>query len=126
MKKYHKYYKIKAEPEEVYNALVKPLAISLWTGQPAKMEEKPGTEFSLFNGDIYGMNLEFESAKKIVQEWYFGEQEEPSIVTILLHEHKTSTNIELTHTNIPNEAYDDIVNGWDNYYFEGLRDFFHK
>jgi activator of HSP90 ATPase len=125
MKTYHKYYKIKAKPDEVYNALVKPFAIALWSGEPAKMEEKAGTEFSLFGGDISGINLEFVPNEKIVQEWDFGEQKDKSIVTIILREEKLFTNIELTHTNIPADAWDDMVNGWDNYYFGGLREFFH-
>ncbi len=124
MKTYHKKYRIKATPEEVYNALVKPFAISLWTGQPARMEEKPGTEFSLFNGDISGINVEFVPNRKIVQEWFFGEQEKESIVTLLLHEDKLLTQIELTHINIPDEAFEDMKNGWDNYYFGGLKEFF--
>lgn len=126
MKNYHKYYKIKASPEEVYNALVKPLAISLWTGEPAQMEEKEGTEFSLFNGDISGINLEFVKDQKIVQEWYFGDQTEKSMVTITLRPEKSYTNVELTHTNIPEDAYEDILNGWDNYYFGAIKEFFHQ
>ena len=63
--------------------------------------------------------------KKIVQQWYFGEDEEtPSIVTIKLHNHKEGTSVELTHTNIPDEAYTDIVDGWNTIYFKSLRDFF--
>ncbi len=124
MKTYHKYYKIKGTPEEIYNALVKPFAIALWTGAKVQMEEKEGTEFSLFDGDIAGMNLEFVPNKKIVQEWYFGEQEERSIVTIDLREDKIYTRIELTHTNIPDEAFEDMKEGWDEYYFGGLKDFF--
>lgn len=124
MKTFHKYYKIKGAPEEIYNALVKPFAIALWTGAKVQMEEKEGTEFSLFDGDIAGMNLEFVPNKKIVQEWYFGEQEERSIVTIDLREDKIYTRIELTHTNIPDEAFDDMKEGWDDYYFGGLKEFF--
>lgn len=124
MKTYHKYYKLKATPEEVYNALVKPFAISLWTGGKTQMEEKPGTEFSLFDGDITGMNLEFIPNEKIKQEWYFGEQEEKSIVTINLKEDKIYTQVELTHTNIPDEIFEEMKSGWDNYYFGGLKEFF--
>jgi activator of HSP90 ATPase len=125
MKSYHKYYKIKASPEEIYNALVKPFAIELWTGGKAEMEEKPGTIFTIFDGDITGMNVEFVVNQKIVQEWFFGETEKESIVTLNLHPSGTSTNIELLHTNIPDEAFDEIKYGWDHYYFGGLRDFFH-
>jgi activator of HSP90 ATPase len=71
------------------------------------------------------VNLEFVPNEKIVQEWDFGEQKEKSIVTIVLRQEKLFTNIELTHTNIPNEAWDDMVNGWDNYYFGALKEFFH-
>ncbi len=125
MKTYHKHYRIKATPEEVYNALVKPFAIALWTGAKVQMEEKAGTEFSLFDGDITGVNLEFVPNEKIVQEWYFGEQEEKSIVTIRLREDKIYTNIELTHSNIPDDAFEDMKQGWDEYYFGGLEEFFH-
>lgn len=124
MKTYHKYYTIKASAEEVYNALVKPLAISIWTGAKTQMEEKAETEFSLFDGDITGKNLEFLPNQKIVQEWYFGEQEEQSLVTILLHAENLKTKIELTHKNIPEDAFEDMKNGWDEYYFGALKEFF--
>ena len=65
-----------------------------------------------------------EEGKKIVQEWYFGELEEPSIVTIKLHPNNNKTSVELIHTNIPDEAYNDIISGWDNDYFGALVDFF--
>jgi len=124
MKTYHKTYKIKGSPGEIYNALVKPFTISLWTGAKTQMEEKPGTEFSLFDGDINGMNIEFVPNKKIMQEWYFGDQNEKSIVTINLTEEKIYTRIELTHTNIPDDEFEDMRFGWDNYYFGGLKEFF--
>ncbi len=125
MKTYHKHYRIKATPEEVYNALVKPFAIALWTGAKVRMEEKAGTEFSLFDGDINGINLEFVPNEKIVQEWEFGDQEEKSLVTIILREDKIYTDIDLTHINIPDDAFDDMKHGWDHYYFGGLEEFFH-
>jgi activator of HSP90 ATPase len=45
-------------------------------------------EFSLWDGAITGRFLELEPSTKIVQEWYFGETDSPSIVTLKLHEHK--------------------------------------
>ena len=50
----------------------------------------------------------------------------PSIVTILLHEHTKGTSVELRHTNIPDEAYDDIVEGWNNEYFGALQEFYEE
>ncbi|MBI3234243.1 MAG: SRPBCC domain-containing protein [Bacteroidetes bacterium] len=126
MKDFKKYYSLAATPEEVYKALTFAPTIQLWTGDIAIMTDEVGSEFSLWDGSIIGKNLEFEPNKRIVQQWYFGEEEttEPSIVTIKLHEDKTWTSVELKHTNIPDEAYDDMVEGWDEYYFGSLIDFY--
>lgn len=124
MKDFKKYYILHATPDEVYLALTNPLTIRLWSGEEAVMSDEPGTEFSLWEGSIAGRNLEFEKGKKIVQEWYFGEQETPSIVTMKLHPHAQGTSVELRHTNIPDADYQDIVEGWDEVYFGSLQDFY--
>lgn len=124
MKDFKKYYIVPAPPEDVYMALTNPVTIRLWTGEDAEMSEEPGSEFSLWEGSISGKNLEFVKGKKIVQQWYFGDQAEESIVTIILHPHKDGTSVELIHTNIPDEEYDDFVSGWNHSYFGSLRDFY--
>ena len=58
MKDFKKYYIIEAEPEDVFTALTNPFTIELWSGYPAVMDTNPGTEFSLWDGDISGKNLE--------------------------------------------------------------------
>ena len=127
MKDFKKYYSIPAPPEEVYLALTLPATIQLWSGEHAEMSAEPGTEFSLWEGSIVGKNLEFETSKKIVQEWYFGDasgEHEKSIVTIKLHPDAQGTSVELKHINIPDEDYDDIVDGWNTIYFGSLREFY--
>ncbi len=124
MKNYKKYYIIPAQPEEVYLALTNPSTIHLWTGEPAEMSTEPGSEFSLFDGSIAGKNVEFETGKKIIQQWYFGDQQEDSLVTIKLHPHPRGTSVELNHSNIPDEDYDDIVEGWNDVYFKSLYEFY--
>ena len=124
MKEFKKYYIIPASPEEVYLALTLPATIQLWTGEVAEMSTEPGTEFSLWEGSIVGKNLSFDPGKKIVQQWYFGDQEAESIVTIKLHVHKQGTSAELNHTNIPAEAYEEMVEGWNENYFGMLIQFY--
>jgi len=124
VKDYKKYYLVPEAPETVYLALTNPLTIELWTGEPAEMSTEPGSEFSMWDGAISGRNIEFEPDKKIVQQWYFDEQEEESIVTIKLHADKAGTSVELRHTNIPDEAYADMVEGWNDSYFGALIDFY--
>lgn len=123
MKDFKKYYTLPATPEEVYLALTNPATIQLWSGEKAEMSTEPGSEFSLWEDSITGKNLEFEKDKKIVQQWYF-DQEEPSIVTIKLHPHKNGTSLEVRHTNIPDEEFEDIVAGWDENYFGSLEEFY--
>ena len=126
MKDYKKYYNINATPEEVYNALTNEATIQLWSGEEAIMPSNTGEEFSLWGGSITGKNIELVPGKKIVQEWYFGEQELPSIVTIILHPGKKGTSAELRHTNIPDEDLENISEGWDENYFGSIIDFYNE
>ena len=126
MKDFKKYFIINTEPEILYNALTNAATIQLWTGEPAIMEPIEGTEFSLWSDSICGKNISFEPGKKIVQEWYFGEQEASSIVTIILHKDKSKTSAELRHTNIPDEDFEDIVAGWVENYFGSLMEFYEE
>ncbi len=123
---YKKYYIIPAAPEEVYLALTNPLTLQLWTSEPAEMSTEPGSEFSLWDGSIAGKNLEFQENKKIVQQWYFGEENADSIVSIVLHPHPKGTSAELKHSNIPQNDYKDIVEGWDKNYFGELIAFYRE
>ena len=124
MKDFKKYYNIPATPDEIYMALTNPVTIELWTGEVAEMSTEPGSEFSMWEGSITGKNLEFEPAKKIVQQWYFEGASDSSIVTIKLHPDKKGSSVELRHTNIPDADFDDMVDGWNNSYFGALIEFF--
>lgn len=124
MKDLKRYYTLHASPKDVYNALTNKKMLEIWTGEDVEMSTEPNTEFSLWGGAISGLNIEFEENKKIVQQWYFGEEDEPSIVTIKLHEDKKGTSLELKHTNIPDDAYDNISEGWDEDYLGALKELF--
>ncbi len=117
---------IEAEPEEVFLALTNPFTIELWSGSPAKMDANEGTEFELWEGDICGKNIKIVPNKELVQEWYFDNLPEQSIVTIKLHPKKTGTSVEVEHTNIPDEAYENINEGWREYYIGAIKRFFEE
>lgn len=124
MKTFKKTFKINAEPSDVYAALTNPYTIELWTGYPAVMSEEPGSEFSLWDGDISGKNIEFVKDHKVVQEWYFGEHSEKSVVTILIKSDKGNSEVTVEHTNIPDEDFADIADGWREFYFGAIMNFF--
>ena len=124
MKTFQKTFKINAEPSDVYSALTNPFTIEIWSGYPAIMSEEPGSEFSLWEGDITGRNLEFIKDRKIVQEWYFGEQTDKSIVTISIQSDKEDSQVTVEHTNISDKDFADIAEGWREYYIGAIVNFF--
>ena len=123
MKDYKKYFYLDAKPEDVYNALTNQVMIEIWTGEPAVFSTEPNTEFSMWDEAICGINLEFEPNKKIVQQWFFGEDED-SLVTIKLHPDKNGTSVEIRQTNIPDDAYENIKDGWEEDYMGALGQLF--
>ncbi len=124
MKNYKQYITIEAEPEDVYACLTNPFTIELWSDMPARMEAKEGTEFEMFEGDISGRIIELIPNQKVVQQWYFGDQEPPSIVTFKIHPgNGGKVSLELRHTNIPDEVYEEMVEGWQKYYLGRIKEF---
>jgi activator of HSP90 ATPase len=124
MKTFRKTFRINTEPSDVYSALTNPFTIELWSGYPARMSTEPGSEFSLWDGDINGRNIEFVQNARVVQEWYFGDQSEKSIVTITIRPEGTNSVVTVEHTNIPDDLYDEIAGGWDEYYIGAIMNFF--
>lgn len=123
MKSLKKAYVIKVPSDKVWKALIDPNEIKEWTGARAVMSQKPGTNFKLWGGDIYGKNKEMVKNKKIVQEWYAGKWKEPSVATIEISGKNGKSTIELKHENIPDNEFDGISRGWDDYYFWPLKEY---
>ena len=67
MKTFKKTFSLNVDIEDVYAALTNPVTIELWSGYPAVMEARPGSLFSMWEGDIEGMILEVQENKRIVQ-----------------------------------------------------------
>ena len=124
MKTFKKIFNISAEPSDVYAALTNPYTIELWSGYSAVMSEEEGSEFSLWEGDITGRNIQFIPNHKVVQEWFFGDQTEKSLVTIIIEPDRENSKVTVEHTNIPDEDFADIAEGWREYYFGAINNFF--
>ena len=122
-------YTIHASIGKVWQALVDPTQIEGWGGGPAIMNDKVGTTFKLWGGEIYGKNIEVVSHKKLVQEWFGGKWDEPSILTVHLYKKDPSTSsgqvtvVDLLHEKVPDEEAKDIEQGWKDYYMNPLKEF---
>jgi activator of HSP90 ATPase len=124
MKTIRQHYFVHATPEEVFLAITNAFTIELWSGYPAKMEAKEGTEFSLFEGEIAGKNIKVIENQQLVQEWYFGDRPEESIVTIDLKPHPLGTKVLLEHTNVSDEEANELAVGWNEHYWGAIKSFF--
>ncbi|HPR33879.1 MAG TPA: SRPBCC domain-containing protein [Prolixibacteraceae bacterium] len=124
MREIKRYYRLNASPLDVYNALTQPLMIEIWTGEPVVMPSEEGSEFSMWGGAINGRLVELVPGERIVQIWYFDEIE--STVCFKLHPDKKGTSVELRQNNIPDEAFDNISEGWDNDFFGSLQELFNE
>jgi activator of HSP90 ATPase len=120
MKTYKESFSINAPPSDIYSALTNPVTIELWSGYPAVMSTVPGSEFSLWDGDITGRNIEFVPDRRVVQEWYFGDQADESVVTISIQPNRDSSIVTVEHTNIPDGDYKDIEEGWREFYIGAI------
>jgi activator of HSP90 ATPase len=122
MKTYKKYAELSASPEEVYLAMVKPQAIRLWSGADAEMSEEPGSAFSWFDGDITGTVTDAEHGRKLVMKWDFGEEQ--SEVVLKFHQKGEGTSMEIRQDGIPDEAYENMQEGWEELIIPSLSEYF--
>jgi len=63
-----KTYIINSSIENVWQALIDPRIIKIWTGSLVKMSAKDGEKFSLWDNSIWGKNIEVKKEKLLVQE----------------------------------------------------------
>ena len=63
----------RATPHEVYEAIMDSKKHSELTGSQVRMSRKIGGKFSIYGGDIEGVNLELVPDQKIVQSWRYSD-----------------------------------------------------
>jgi activator of HSP90 ATPase len=114
----------KVTPHDVYEALMDSDKHSQFTGGKAEISRKVGGRFSAFDGYSEGTNLELVPDKKIVQSWRASDWPEGrySKVTFSLKEIHGGTRLTFTQTGVPGEQYDDISQGWRDYYWTPMKE----
>jgi activator of HSP90 ATPase len=118
-----------ALPEEVYEALLDPKKHSEFTGSKATGKAIVGAKFTAWEGYISGRNLELEKGKRIVQEWVTTEWPEdypPSRLEFTFKEVDGKTELTMVHSGIPTDQEEELKQGWIDYYWEPLKNYFEK
>ncbi len=119
-------YEINASAEDVFDALVKPEIIEIWSRDEAKMGANIGDTFSLWSGQMFGINLEVVKNKRLVQQWCYDQWDEPSKVTFTIKAKGKKTIVELLHEDVPEKSLKNIEEGWDSYYLGAIQEMFEK
>jgi activator of HSP90 ATPase len=117
-----------ASPHDVYEALMDSSKHAEFTGAGARISRKVGGKFSTYDGYSAGTNLELIPDEKIVQSWRASDWPKGhySKVTFELTKTKTGTKLTFMQTEIPEEYYDDIAQGWLDFYWTPLKEMLEK
>ncbi|MFH0748821.1 MAG: SRPBCC family protein [Candidatus Bathyarchaeota archaeon] len=118
---------IPTTPNDVYDALIDAKKHSAFTGSKAICDPKVGGKFTAWDGYIKGKNLELDKGKKIVQEWMTTEWPSgypPSRLELTLRKINDATEISMVHSNVPAEQVDNYTQGWTDFYWKPLKEYF--
>ena len=113
-------------PDTIYNAWLNSDEHSKMTGAPASIKPMPHTEFTAWDGYIFGKNLKLIPGEKIVQSWRttdFAKEDEDSEIEIILTETEEGCELILIHSRIPDNQ-PDYKQGWMDFYFEPMKIYF--
>jgi activator of HSP90 ATPase len=119
----------KVSPKEVYQAYVDPKKHSEFTGSEATGKPVVGGKFTAWDNYISGKFLELEDGKRVVQEWTstdFPEGAHPSRLELTFREVPKGTEIVMVHSNVPKDQEDETAEGWTEFYWEPMKQYFKK
>ena len=113
----------KAGVADVYEILMDAGKHAALTGSEVKTSRRVGGKFSIYGGDIEGVNLELVPGRKIVQSWRYSDWPAGhySTATFSLNEVSGGTRLTFTQTGVPEASYDDISKGWREYYWQPMK-----
>jgi activator of HSP90 ATPase len=115
-----------ATPHELYNAWLSSEGHSALTGSPAKVEGGIGGTFSAWDGYITGTTLELEPLR-IVQSWRtteFPASAPDSRLELRFEAVEAGTRLTLIHSELPEGSAESYKQGWEDFYFKPMREYF--
>ncbi len=120
--------RIPTTAKNIYNTWLSSEGHSKMTGGEATITDQIGASFTAWDGYIEGKNIGLKTDKRILQRWrtaQFEEEEEDSLLEILLKDVDGQTELTLIHTQVP-ESGAHYIQGWDKHYFQPMKAYFLK
>jgi activator of HSP90 ATPase len=115
--------KFKAPPLFIYNILMDSKKHTKLTGSKAVIGQKEGGKFRVYDGSISGENIKLNPGKNITQKWRIDEWPDNhySLATFKFSAAKEGTLLKFLQTGIPAVFYQDIKQGWIDFYWQPLK-----
>ena len=116
-----------ATPDEIYAAWMSSDGHGAMTGAEAHVDPRVGGDFDAWDGYITGRTLALEPGRRIVQSWRtseFDDTHEDSQIEVLLEPVEEGTRITIRHTNVPDGQTGYEEGGWQESYFNPMREYF--
>lgn len=118
-----------AKPVQVYDAFVNPVKHAQFTGAHATGEHRSGAPFSAYDGYISGTHLTLDRGRRIVQHWLTADwplHSSPSILELTFLHKDGGTEVVMNHSGVPLPLADACRQGWYQYYWSPLLEYFEK
>jgi activator of HSP90 ATPase len=116
-----------ASPAAIYRAWLDSETHALFTGGHAEIDPSPGGAYTAWDGYISGVTLELEPERRIVQAWRtteFPDDAPDSRLELLFEPAEGGTLVTLIHTGIPLGQGEEYRQGWEDYYFKPMAEYF--
>jgi uncharacterized protein YndB with AHSA1/START domain len=117
----------KATPRQVFDAYTDPKKHAVFTDSEATGKPMVGDKYTAWDGYIFGTYLELEEGKRVVQEWTTTDWVEgygASKLELTFTEVPEGTKLCMVHSNVPKEKMAEIAEGWIDFYWNPLKDYF--
>lgn len=115
-----------ASANDIYEYLVNARKLNQITGGKASNTQKIGGKFSAYDDYIFGTNVELVPGKKIVQKWAcddFPPKTFSDVKIELKVKGPKQTEVVFTQENVPDELFEDLSAGWNEFYWEPIKDY---
>jgi uncharacterized protein YndB with AHSA1/START domain len=113
-----------APGETLYAMYMDPARHAEITGGAAVISARAGSNFSAFDGTLWGTTLAVVPPRLIVQSWRsenFHDTDPDSTLFLAFAAHGENGRIDLVHLDVPRQDYAGVKKGWEIYYWQPWR-----
>jgi activator of HSP90 ATPase len=121
-----------APADKLFAIYLSPTEHAAFTGFPVTIGSEPGAAFEAFGGQLSGTILAVVPPRLIVQSWRsmkFNAADPDSTLILSFTAdgpRREDGRIDLVHIDVPEHDYQDVVEGWQKYYWTPWRSYLER